>query len=240
MRLNNPLSKEERLQIPRLLAHDATEWWCDLYNGNKLRDIMPGKYTQEFMKARMQHLINTERTVCYLAHEDAIGVSFNDLDYRFDKNRLRIFLKSLEGLFSPDLTTDARDFPIFISPHEVLHSALFNIIKNGRRFNEWAKSDKPVNLTVEFQNHFPEACYVPEGAQQYQNFIAFRIHDNGRGFPNTPKRLFIEKPAPEKGEGGFGLYFLGLAARFLRAPVDIQSVPGDTNVIFYQPVYETK
>ena len=59
------------------------------------------------------------------------------------------------------------------------------------------------------------------------------------GFPKDMdiQNAFVK--APPHRDTGFGLYFIGLAAKVLQAKVGVSSEPGNTTVSFFHPVYPT-
>ena len=124
-------------------------------------------------------------------------------------------------------------YPDFLSHEPIMHSVIFNLVKNGLK----VAKDRRVLMNIRRIDKFPErALYVPEGARDYEQFVVFDLINSG-GF--SSKKPFIEclTSVPKFNEHGFGLYFVGLASRVLRAPVSITTDEKQTQISFYHPVY---
>jgi len=237
LELSNPLTIEERLEVPRLIEHDSSVYWADLRN----LPIASPDLDQEEYHAIVEHLAHIEQTVVTFTQAEAVYLRDSFYSTSLDKRSLEIMTNRLsKALLEGKLDASIGDIGSFLSLRPVMHSVLYNLIKNGVAAQ--AKTDdsnEAVNLTVDYHSGFPETTlFVPEGARDYTDFITFAVHNKGRSFPgDVPLESYFTGPAPERGEGGFGLYFIRLAAKFLRAPVNITSEPGDTTVSFYHPVY---
>ena len=127
--------------------------------------------------------------------------------------------------------------PPFLTDGNLISSVAYNLVKNV--LGEPNTDNSGIaTLSLENVQGFPEdAVFVPEGARNYKEFAAFRVSDNGAGFSQDKNWLEYFTRCPEKRQHGFGLYFTGLVAKMLRAPIGISSKPGNTRVSFYQPIY---
>lgn len=227
--LKNPLTTEERLAITRVLDHDMTNILNNIYSGASIRK----RDNSTKLTANLNTFANFYRTLRTLIQEDIVGMWSNcnqDKTERFAED-ISENSRTIDCRFCLELQSQYSEIPM--REQDFTQSVLHNLVKNS----VYAGA-KLVRINIE-PSGFPEtATFIPEGARDYKDFIAFRVSDNGCGFPqgeDLNKRFTV---CPPKREHGFGLYFTGLVAKVLRAPVEIKSVPGDTTVSFYHPVYE--
>ncbi len=225
VKLTNPLTIEERLTTTRLIKHE-----CKSLIGTSMLNVNHSIEKQVPIKEPVGFFINyTYQVLDVLSKIDEDTFSPKDNPYSFSR-----------------MITDAQNLCKNIHKHGLkinntennlatlypfMNVMLWNLIKNS------AKMGIP-NISIEPSDFPSSPTLIPEGARDYKEFIAFRVHDNGKGFPQDKNWSEYFTRCPPKGEHGFGLYFTGLVAKVLRAPVEIQSVPGDTTVSFYHPVYE--
>lgn len=236
--LPNTLTTEERLSLTRLLGHDT----FSLLNSACIEVAISTRKNLPIKKEvayylEMVHALG--RTISGLAETESLvlGGTALVMDTINSKNLQNMYNclniandKSLEGNISQNIT--------FESDEHLLLVVLHNLIKNAVR----SSRDSPVTFSVE-RTDFPlSASYIPEGARDYSEFIALRISNFGKSFPSGKEKsydsYFTEKR--KKGDRGFGLYFTGLAAKVLQAPVEIKSIEGRSTVSFYQPNYRKK
>ncbi len=184
---------------------------------------------------------STEATIASFTQSS--GVYLNDFfnATTFNKRSLEIRTDYLsKALINGKIDASIGDnIGSFLSLRSLMHSVLYNLVKNGVDAQiGTSDKDEPVKLSVNYHPGFPEnVLFIPEGAREYTNFVVFDVHNKGKSFPkDIPLESYFTKPTPEKGRG-FGLYFTKLAAKFLRAPVNITSEPGNTTVSFYHPIY---
>lgn len=233
MILTNPLTNDEKLSISRLLDHNGLSAITYLYAIIE-RASLPEQYSDipinwRKTEANLDAIINL-----LFCHRDLqlreITMTGN---HRFDVERI---LEDIDQLYGEK--TKLNKGKETIGTLEGLHSPLTLIIRNLISNANKASRGREVQFGAEKYSGFPSSpTYLPVGADQFKNFVRFYVHDNGRGFPQDfdyQKAFTIEPP---KGGHGFGLYFTGLVAKVLRAPVNIKSKPGDTTVSFYHPVY---
>jgi signal transduction histidine kinase len=225
--LLNNLTAEERLQLPRLFNHDSIGVW------QRLAGFLDGwkcgtrkRSDADKAMAFFKHLSYFEKCVSQLCNEEYLcstpPLSFNRI------------IGNLENMFRLEIEKkdNAEEEDYF---EEISYSCLYNLIDNA--YNT-IQEDIKVKLIAEKSGFPSQAVYTPEGARDYKDFVAFRIQDNGAGFPPEMNLFDRLTTCPPKGGHGLGLYFTGLVSKVLRAPVDIQSKPGDTTVTFYHPIYE--
>jgi len=234
--LPNVLTTEERLATTRLFDHDMTGILHGIYGA--MSSAFSGNVNEHRKKRAIalgESFASFYRTVNRLTQNDTISI-----DGMFSKDSTQGFIEDMEDcsyIFGENFCLEAISnySKIPVRAGDMTYCILHNLVKNS----VWAGA-KSVNVLIE-PSSFPEsASFIPDGARNYKDFIAFRVHDNGRGFPSREAREYGSyfTTCPPKGEHGFGLYFTGLVAKVLRAPVEIKSVPGDTTVSFYHPVYE--
>jgi hypothetical protein len=246
MYLSNPLSLQERLSCTRLFDHDNLHVLCWAKDMLDLVHILveDGLFQElEERKALIYksvdwvlHTNNVMRINSDLA-EDILAFESMESSSGYAR-MLRVMGNSLErgGIISEgDVSSEFRT----VEP--LLYCTLFNLVKNGVRAQRKVNIEKekvPVRLCAELYSGVPAACFVPAGAEQYDRFVRFSVQDCGKGFSSDVsfEKLFCGEP-PKKWKHGFGLYFVGLAARVLRAPIGIESVAGNTKVSLYHPIF---
>ncbi len=234
--LSNPLTVEEKLQVTRLIEHDSTVYFAILQNipvGSV--DIDKEKY-----HAIVEHVGNIQQTIELLTQGQEVWLLDNFNLTKLDKvSTKRITDKIGKVLLKGSLDSHVGDIKPMLSVRPLMYSALTNLIKNGVEAQLGTKDyNTPIGLTVDSYQGFPEnALFIPQGAKGYKNFVVFNVHNKGKSFPkDVPLDSYFSRKATEKG-GGFGLYFVKLAAKFLKAPLNIISKQGDTTLSFYHPVY---
>lgn len=227
IRLSNPLSDKEKLSASRLFLHkiDDAERKISLNFGN-----------QELEEACIKHMTLISQAA-YFIQQDNFSLWENIPQYiftnKFEMTSMAYFLKRLESIYFGKLETSIEDSRDFLACKPVLHVVLSNLIENSIAEQEKSSSEEKIVLRVGYQEGFPKSLvYVPRGARDYQNFMFFRIEDKGKGFSDDK---LLERLTTDN--YGFGLYFTGLAARLLRAPIEIHSEPGNTSVSFFNPIY---
>lgn len=232
--LSNILTQEERLQIPRLIGHDNIRIWELLSRRASISEIRQMPIDYDAADAMITHLVDTEKLV-----RDLIlfkKVALRGIEIGGILNELKRLFCSIEK--SSKLGVDNIQGVDKIASNEyVLHSVLYNLIRNGMQ----AQQDKPedkrkVDLIVDSSGFPAQAIYIPEGAGDYQEFVRFSVQNPGE-FPRDKPLIERLTICPPQGKHGVGLYFTGLAAKVLRAPVNIKSEAGLVDVSFYQPVY---
>jgi hypothetical protein len=222
IKLKSPLSERERLQFIRLIGHDAA---------SSVFNIQINARDKKFEGSHIRAVMSS---VDELSSEDLyLDRKYASNNFRSDGSALHGLMKKLVEIFPGELKTSVRNCHPFLGPVDSLYTILFNLIKNSK-----SACGKNILLESDLASFPSEAIYIPEGARDYKKFIAFYVKDNGWGFPLDIPLLDRLTLCPPRGKHGFGLYFTGLAARVLRAPVDIKSSPGDTTVAFYHPIYE--
>jgi len=233
----NPLTTEERLQVVRLIRHDSRNNMNNLlgftaYLSSELdiKDIdgsnLQAAYADAINVSQIMHAMSD------LIQEEELY--FCDQDYYYGNN-VKILFEGIRLIYPKSKGEEIIRCEKFRTKDSLIHLVMSNFVKNSL-----CSGSANIDLIAEDVSVFPDAVYVPEGARAYGNFVALRVHDNGQGFTNDKPLIDRLTVCPEKGKHGFGLYFTGLVAKVLRAPVDIQSKPGDTTVSFYQPIYDSE
>jgi hypothetical protein len=245
--LTNPLTTEERLSVTRLINHDIeSDMLANLHMGisNHLEHHVPIRNTLLNHTFSLYHFLHT---IKFLSLNSKYDVKENSIFKNLDSNGLNQYVENLnfhhEGLIKPK----KENFITCLLACDFLYCMLHNLSKNAIIYNSRTpivkKGDNqfyktnPIDLIVE-ESSFPKnPTFAPEGCTDYDQFLAFKVKDTGKGFPQEKDWQEYFTTCPEKGKHGFGLYFTGLVAKVLRAPVKIESEPGNTEVTFYHPMY---
>ena len=233
--LNNGLYKDERLSVSRLAGHDSLALIHKIFKD--LGDA--SKASPNLMLLRdINYCVNM------LTQQDEIVLCDDCDDDYFDNSSdyasLISFIKSLNKVHPEVNYFGEEDIGDFLSQKSILNVVFHNLIKNSvvAQNNAGVRRGEEVVFFWVAPSGFPDNyCYLPEGAQEFKNFVGFHFLNYGTRFPDEPS--FIERltHCPKSGEGGFGLYFTGLAAKLFRAPVSIHSDMKGSVVSFYHPVY---
>lgn len=237
--LPNPLSLEQRTSFTRVIDHDVDSVMGDMRaTVDRLvhPDQIPSPPSQHRLDQVMQYVDFTINT--FQAIQSIVGShGEKEIPLEASNNGLTKFLSTYFGDKIPKKFTITGSLkPRFLTQETLLELIFLTLVKNA---NNHAAPSK-IELAIGEPQPFPtNALYIPQGAENYSNFISFQVKDNGRGFPADYPFMQKITTDPKTTSGrGFGLYLTGLASQVLRAPIDIQSRPGDTIVSFYHPVFE--
>ncbi|MFH0977924.1 MAG: hypothetical protein V1837_01345 [Candidatus Woesearchaeota archaeon] len=235
--LNNPLTIEERLSLPRLCGHDSMTYFAVLSQMPAACKFGGKDFDSKQYHAVLDHLSCGEAVIEALSQYDCIFLTDAFYNTRLDKASIERLISDM-GQISYDvpLQGSVQEVPRFLTLRPLMHSVVFNLVKNGGSAQRSSPDfGKAIEVAVE-PSVFPDhSVFIPENATKYSHFIVFKVRNAGRPFPESPEYYF-QRSIPEKGDG-FGLHFVKMASKYLRAPVDIISKPGDTIVSFYHPVY---
>jgi len=231
LQLTNPLTDAERKQVVRLIDHDM---------GNSLNIV--NQYIHhivEYGKKELSPIAQGKVKATFF-----IGLAIHDLVLKDKLDVWKCYYNiELEDILnSIDCQRVKFNFNYnpkeLVTPEKVLLATMWSIIKNAHNASETAEN---VLVTSRYYEGFPkQALYIPDGAREFKDFVAFEVHNQGE-FPKAkPLREYIDKEAPALNQEGFGLYFVKLASKVLRAPVNIKSEDGRTCVSFYHPIYPEK
>jgi hypothetical protein len=251
MKLPNVLTVEERLSLARVHDHDMTDILHGIFGFSSSRKI-PTDEKRNMRKNILCAYTSFYKTIWNLSCSDASYVDKSS-SICSGAEMMNDFYEQLRDSLRENfcLNTTSSYLNVPFRETDFMYCVVHNLVKNSLRAGA-----KQIDIFLE-PSRFPvDAIYVPNGARDYDEFMAFRVHDNGRGFPQVGKqgqifftgdgfptaqqeqyRKYLTMCPPED-EHGFGLYFVGLIAKVLRAPIGIQSSPGDTTVSFYHPVFE--
>ena len=241
--ISNPLSDKERLRITRLYDHDYVNLLQSMIDVFEVVGYNLKHKAFEELSSR-EKLIH--KSVDWVFHTNYVGSAIYSLaqdefplesvDAKRYRTLINVIGSSLErGRLSYD---ERKNIDSFQSVPAVLYCMLFNLVKNGARAQYRAKREEPILVSVHRYQGIPTACFRPQGSEEYSDFLEFRVQDVGGGFPEQNSfRSYFEKDAPSAKGHGFGLYFVGLAAKVLRAPIEIISTPGNTSVSVYHPIF---
>lgn len=246
--LTNPLSKDERLSIIRLLGHDA-KGELQLLSG-MMEGVQAKKETRYLsdVMSHPEHISTTLQAVDILGLREKINLFDGCNATSFDDSRelsrkIRVMNSVLHNKI--DISTATKLYlkiglgiGPFLSPVAVTYSVLFNLAKNAILPQNNENPERKPLLSLGISNGFPEdTLWVPEGARNHERFVRFTITNQGEFPRDKPllERLTGQEP-PRNGKG-YGLYFTGLASRFLQSPIDIKSEKRQTRVDFYHPIY---
>jgi len=260
--LINPLGLTERASVVRLLGHDSNNSHTIALgvNGalNRLMGERGGKSDAEklvgaaglmsTLSTHPEHIYLTDQAVSILATRDKLTLC-SDQDYTFlSNNSLMHQLEVINGIPSSRLNLDfvARmhlengrgKIPGFLSPVPVAYAVLHNLAKNAVvAQNEINRMVRP-ELRIDMVNGVSTgATCVPLGAENFKQFVRFTITNEGEFPKGKPLIEYLRGPIPPIGAKGYGLHFVGIASKFMRAPVNIETGNGKTITEFYHPVY---
>lgn len=229
--MKSPLSLEQKVQIGHLFRHDFAEKVAILGNA-----AMTGRNsTPDKAKALMYHLGSVLETFTLLTVEHDTHLPFvrkSDFDsfggvfpYLMEKKKAQLSL-SVENI------------PEFNTHLGIVYIAVFNLVKNS--FNADWNAQVQIRISP-YRGELPETInddlFLPENARPDNDFVRIAVHDNGPGFPTDRAPTdFLDLGVSTKKDGGFGLFFVKMAAKYLQAPLAIHSEPGNTSVALYHPL----
>lgn len=234
IRLTNPLTIEERANISRAIGHDSLTPLTGAL-GSVEAHLFSGKELRKAVYDYLWAVVYLESTVMNLSSTNPYPISKDDL---ISKNDLEKIFGIINSLKKNKVKASFSEFKEFHGVPCLIYSVMYNLAKNGIEYNY----GKEIDIHVEECDFPSNASFIPNGANIFDRFVAFKVHDLGRGFKQISEKQHHDyfTICPENGKRGFGLYFTGLVAKVLMAPVEIRSVPGDTTVTFYHPIYPVK
>lgn len=232
--MKNPLTLEEKANVPIIIDHDLIRNQEDIINQILARGtpFFPN-LTNEEVDYKRQHVMDvlTSMTILstYSKHCHFGIVSPGQLDS---------LLKQMKVILGKrgKISTHSNICDEFVSHKALLSTALYNLTKNSLRLANEAdirvEESRGINIRSE------KIVYNPrEDISRY--FVKFSVHDNGPGFPkDKPLEDYLKLGVSTRKDStvGFGLYYVNLVAKFLRAPLTIQSEPGNTKLSLYHPL----
>lgn len=226
MQLINSLTKEERLQVPRLLGHDLINE-ITILRSSLCASQVKGVKCEPRAGGLVGHIGYTTQAVNILS---CINKMYTHPGFEFE---------DITGVFEDKVKINCVHARELNTIGPLSYSIIFNLVKNAIRSHEAGEIEDPVVLFSQFTGFPEKAIYVPDGAADFKRFMEFGVYDFGSGFPNDkPLVNYIDREPPKPREDGFGLYYTGLVAKVLKSPIDIVSKPGETIVSFYHPIYE--
>jgi len=254
-KLTNPLSITERVSIIRLQGHDTQGSHTMVLNvvdilqnlskpdttTNTEEKWAEAKKNIERLSTHPRHIFQTQETVNTLGTKDRL-VLYNDSPQTFlDNKELIKQLRILNQTLHDEIEINPPSgIPPFLSPVVIWYSAMHNLAKNARVAQNTVNGNVKPRLSLETVDEIPKSTlYVPNDANNYTQFVRFRVENQGE-FPRN--KALIERLAgsiPPLGAKGYGLRFVGMASKALRAPVHIETGNGQTSVDFYHPIYKT-
>ena len=224
----SPLSLEERAHLSQLFEHDfhsqlgrLSEIAISGHNGQK-SDLAEALTTHLRHVLESYNLLASTPEKFYLSEVD--GSYFNQ-----GIETLRRMMPRKAG----QITAAVAKLPKFDTSPGMVYVTMCNLAKNA--FD--AAPDASVQFTVDiFSGDVPDIVYCPDGAVSGGTFVRIAAHDNGPGFSLTrPLASYLELGASTHENGGFGLFFVKMVAKYLQAPLAIHSEPGNTSVVLYHP-----
>jgi len=260
--LTNPLGLTERVFAVRLLGHDANNsHTVTLGITGALHSLMGEKAGKSDAKkwasaeglistlsTRPEHIYLTENAATILATRERLPLC-SDSVYTFLSNEgLMHQLEVINGIPSSrldldfvaqmHLENDRGKIPGFLSPVPVTHAVLYNLAKNAVVAQDGVNRMVRPELRIDLVDGVPAgATCVPFGAENFKQFVRFTIANDGE-FPKGKQLIeYLRGPMPPSGAKGFGLHFVGIATKFMRAPINIETGNGKTRTEFYHPVY---
>jgi signal transduction histidine kinase len=169
---------------------------------------------------------------------EEFNLSSNVEEDYFSRELLRSSIERISVLNKTKLNYEiSKNIPDkFLTEQNCLYGVLFNLIKNAVEHGK----ENDINVNVDFQDSYPDKIiFQPKGSENYNKFVGFHISNKGEGFSKNKNLQEYFTKCPGIKERGFGLYFTGLVAKLLQAPVNIESQRGETKVSFFQPIYES-
>ncbi len=247
--LKNPLSLEERTEVTRLIKHDlqgtpGLMYLClaPLIRSNEMKsDEEIQQATAEF-NAYSAFLHKSMDSIKILAGSKVIRCNWEIkeiLNPLRDYSRAEFLRDYPEKELSIHIDEELNEETIRTTG-TVLYTTLIQFLKNGFRF---AKKSIGLNVYRQESSVVENLVFASEDSPKEGEFIIFEVHDDGQGFPyEAPLKDFLDlgfsqgEYVPEGPESkGFGLHFVKLASKYLRAPIAIKSEPGNTHVQLWHP-----
>lgn len=223
--MKSPLSLEEKVQVNRLLRHDFATQLAILGNIALVQD--GGSRRHE--------------AIALMYHADSILEAFNalTLDEVFlgaaEKCSLEYFAEALKYSLhekAAALQVNVGSISKFNTSTSLVYSVIYNLVKNS-----YAAHASQVHVGIAPFSGVPDLVFIPDGASSVGNFVRISVTDNGPGFPSDrPLASYLDIGVSSRKGGGFGLYFVKLASKFLRAGIGISSEKGNTSVSLYHPL----
>jgi len=242
--LKNPLTDYEKAQMLRLCGHDMLSEFFTL--GSKLAEKEPPiKEIWDYM-SHFQYLTKS-LALFGLDNVNLLGTASERLDSlllgRGEHRTLNTLKYMIKGELEVSVTDKWATPRNFVSLEPILYATFRNLVKNAENSQISKSLDLKTTLEMTPTIELPEdVLYVPEGARDYDLFASFNIRNLGPEFKREDALELLQ----ESNRRGFGMYFTGLVSKFLRAPVDVQSVKHDsdeskelyeTTVSLYHPYY---
>ena len=229
--MKNPLTLEERAQVPLLIEHDIYSSLRDIsLAASGTRQLSPDEVLNKYQ--HVKDVLSSITTLCtYIDDLFFDLISAQDLE-----NKLKQVVAVLGGP-KKGISYSASVEISFTSNLSLLYTALFNLTKNAYGFKD--DNDGKVVITVsEFSGGIPNAIYVSAESPTEGNFIRLAVQDNGPGFPSDkPLTEFLKLGVSTRGSNpGFGLYYVTLVCKALRSHLTIDSKQGETAVAIYHPL----
>ncbi|MEK6968073.1 MAG: ATP-binding protein [Nanoarchaeota archaeon] len=229
--MNNPLTLEEKVTVPRLLDHDLTGVLAVLLDANVNPDL-----DFNSIQAMRSLLVATLESVKILTRYDNFRLDTivpEHIEYLLSNHQL---VQSYFEKGTP-LSIHSNIDKEFRTQQDLVQSALHNLIKNSSTYT--SRESGHIDIYVrDFSGEVPSPAYVMPDTPLAGDFVKFDVQDNGPGFStNRPLNEFLQLgvTSRERG-GGFGLYYVGLVAKVLRSHIGIESEPGNTTVSLYHPL----
>jgi len=228
--MENPLLLEERVNVTRLISHDVAS------HQNELARVAVDPENSDVSRASYlnRHVMKVLASITLMSTNDECYF----LQLRPEK--VELCLDQLSKIFSfkeIDLKTEYSIRDPIRSEDAIVYTLLYNLVKNAVQIN-----GPGVGVSVSADEYFGcvrDSVYQSPETKRDGGFIRFRVHDNGKGFPqDRPFSDFLQLgvSTSKKVRKGFGLYYAQLACKFLRAHMEINSQPEDTNITIYHPV----
>lgn len=225
--MRNPLSLEERTALFGLIDHDSVRpldriaLIADTTRNPEQISVLY-RHARYFLMSMMTMGANKTRVIHPISAADLRDVGRLLVAYQQEVAGVKLeFSCSVKGEFPGNAS--------------IFYTALHNLVKNSVR----AVPEGRVSVSIaDFGGLAPDIVYLPYETSPAGSFVKFEVRDNGPGFPaDRPLSDFLKKDVSTKsdGKGGFGLYYVALASKFLGAPLSIHSEPGNTSVAFYHP-----
>lgn len=228
--MKNPLSLEEKVSLNRLIEHDLVTHQLSIANVATRSE----KMSKVLVMHKYNHIYNILVSISILCAESdnvhSRRVSPKDLTRELEH---LVAVSNEEGDYVSYCSEIKRNFK---SKTPLIYSAINSLVANALMHNE--KGKVRVNIEVSpFSGEVPNPIFISEDFPIFDDFIRFRVSDNGKGFPSDkPIQEYLKLGVSTySGRRGFGLYYATLVCKFLRSHMTIDSKEGNTDVTIYHP-----
>lgn len=149
------------------------------------------------------------------------------------KQLQNVFLKMHKHSLPYTINSDGK----FDTNIQLVYTALYNMVKNSLQAVD--RRERLISVSIsDYSGEAGNLAYKAPSTAVSGDFIKFEVIDNGRGFPQDREiNEFLKLGvSSDKGDKGFGLYYVYLVCKYLESHLAIDSKKGDTKVAIYHPL----